>query len=90
LERIKAMHADYKYQDITLAKLSFYNCIQGQADLTVSKRSFLDFIRKHATKLDRHQKEAAMRIIRQVAEAYKGRNAKEAELEADVEKYLKS
>ena len=89
LEWITDTGADFKYREITLAKLSFYNCIRDRAGQAKLKKSFLDFLRKHASKIDMHQKKVALQLIRQMAEAHKGTNAMEAVLETDVERYLK-
>ncbi len=85
---MKSVEKDFSYKEVILAKLSFYTCIREHADTREARNSFLDFIRKHVNSIDILQRRIAARLIRRMAEAYKGKSKEEGELESEAEKYL--
>lgn len=88
LDLVSHTDKEFQYKEVTLSKLSFYNCIRENTDVSEARNSFLDFIREHSGRIDAHERRIAIRLIRRIGEAYKGTSSAEGTLETDAEKYL--
>lgn len=75
-------------KEVIFIKLEFYNCIREKKGLTESRSSFLNFIRKYAGAITDYQRNLAMHLIHEVADAYGGRKLIENLLENEAKKYL--
>jgi hypothetical protein len=78
----------FKYREVTLAKLSFYTCVREQIGIQDAKNSFLNYVSENQHRLDQHVRKIAMRLIRRMAEAWKGINKSESEILLEAQKVL--
>jgi hypothetical protein len=89
LKLMKSKEENIKYKEVILAKLNFYNSIREHTNMNDARNSFISFIKKNSGKLDFHEKQVGLKLIRIIAEAWKGKDKTEDILVTEAEKYLK-